>query len=346
MTHKYFLAVVIAAAFVGSAQAQSKTAFVDVNDQTKFGAAIEYIQEKGLVQGYADGSYRPTSTINRYDFTKIIVEARFDAETIAGCEVSQFSFPDVPQDQWFSPYVCTAKKNDIVNGYGDGTFGGQNHISLPEALKIVFETFEINTPIESGDTWYQPYMRAAATAEITNEIGNDLHYSITRGDMAELIVKTEAISEIKIGMSDKKDSETRDIVELAAATDDLSTLVAAVTAADLGATLGGEGPFTVFAPVNSAFAALPAGTLDDLLKPENKDDLTGILTFHVAAGAVMAADLSDGQEITTVNGAKVKVSIEEDGTVMIGDAKVITADIPAANGVVHLIDMVLIPATE
>jgi uncharacterized surface protein with fasciclin (FAS1) repeats len=138
-----------------------------------------------------------------------------------------------------------------------------------------------------------------------------------------------------------------DIVELAVATPDLSTLVSAVTAADLVTTLQGEGPFTVFAPTNAAFNALPAGTLDSLLLPENKATLSGILTYHVVAGKVMSSELKDGQIISTVNGSALTVEIMN-GTVKLVDAKgnkatVTSADIEATNGVVHVIDSVLLP---
>lgn len=132
------------------------------------------------------------------------------------------------------------------------------------------------------------------------------------------------------------------IVELAQATESLSTLVDAVVAAELVETLSGDGPFTVFAPTNDAFAALQDGTLASLLEPENQADLAAILTYHVVAGKVMAADLSDGQVVETVNGDTLTVSIE-DGVVMIGDATVASADIEASNGVVHVIDSVLLP---
>ncbi|MEI6729592.1 MAG: fasciclin domain-containing protein [bacterium] len=137
-------------------------------------------------------------------------------------------------------------------------------------------------------------------------------------------------------MSDKN------IIETAVSVDDLSTLVAAVKAADLVETLSGTGPFTVFAPTNEAFAKIPSQTLAELLKPENKDKLTAILTYHVVAAKALSTDLSDGQEISTVNGATLKVSIK-DGMVMINDSKVITADLVQSNGVVHLIDSVLMP---
>lgn len=135
---------------------------------------------------------------------------------------------------------------------------------------------------------------------------------------------------------------TKNIVENALASADHTTLVAAVKAASLVETLSGTGPFTVFAPTNEAFAALPAGTVDNLLKPEMKGDLTKVLTYHVVAGAVKAADLQDGMELTTVQGGKLKVTIK-DGVVMINNAKVTIADAVASNGVTHVIDAVLLP---
>ncbi len=133
-----------------------------------------------------------------------------------------------------------------------------------------------------------------------------------------------------------------DIVEVAQSAGSFNTLVAAVSAADLVETLQSEGPFTVFAPTDAAFAALPAGTVDTLLLPENKDQLTAILTYHVIPGKVMAADLAGKRlSVATVNGAKVHV----DGRngVKVENATVISADVPASNGVIHVIDTVLLP---
>ena len=132
-----------------------------------------------------------------------------------------------------------------------------------------------------------------------------------------------------------------DIVDTAAGNDQFSTLVAAVKAAGLVDTLKGDGPFTVFAPTNEAFAALPAGTVEDLLKPENKDKLTAILTYHVVAGKVMAGDLKDNMMAKTVQGSEVKIDL--DNGAMVNDAKVIIADIAADNGVIHAIDKVITP---
>lgn len=130
------------------------------------------------------------------------------------------------------------------------------------------------------------------------------------------------------------------IVDIAAGADNLTTLVAAVTAADLVETLQGPGPFTVFAPTDEAFAALPAGLLDALLLPENKDTLAKILTYHVVPSAVMAADVTDG-DVATVEGQSVTLSTADGVTV--NGAKVVQADVVADNGVVHVIDAVLLP---
>ena len=134
----------------------------------------------------------------------------------------------------------------------------------------------------------------------------------------------------------------KDIVDVAAANGSFSTLVAAVKAAGLVDTLKGEGPFTVFAPTGEAFAKLPAGTVENLLKAENKDKLVAILTYHVVSGKVMAADVVTLTSAATVQGQSVNVATNN-GAVMINDATVVKADVKATNGVIHVIDTVLLP---
>lgn len=136
-------------------------------------------------------------------------------------------------------------------------------------------------------------------------------------------------------------AQDADIVDTAVAAGNFTTLVAAVEAAGLVETLKGEGPFTVFAPTDEAFAALPEGTVETLLQPENRDQLTAILTYHVVPGQVMSGDLSDGMTATTVQGAD--VTIRTEGGVMVNDATVTTPDIQASNGVIHVIDSVIMP---
>jgi len=138
------------------------------------------------------------------------------------------------------------------------------------------------------------------------------------------------------------------IVDIAAGNPDFSTLVAAVQAAGLVETLSGPGPFTVFAPTNAAFAALPAGTLDSLLLPENKDDLVKILSYHVVSGKVMAADIpaeADAAATASVNNLALSVRTTATGA-MVNQANVTAADIEASNGVIHVIDAVLVPRMD
>jgi uncharacterized surface protein with fasciclin (FAS1) repeats len=133
----------------------------------------------------------------------------------------------------------------------------------------------------------------------------------------------------------------KDIVDTAAGAGSFETLLAAATAAGLVETLKGEGPFTVFAPTDEAFAALPEGTVDNLLKPENKDTLASILTYHVVPGEFMASDLKDDMVKTSVQGGQLMVDLD-DG-VKINGATVVSADIDASNGVIHVIDQVILP---
>ncbi len=136
----------------------------------------------------------------------------------------------------------------------------------------------------------------------------------------------------------------QNIVELAQGQEDLSTLVTAIEAAGLTETLQGDGPFTVFAPSNDAFAALPEGTLENLLLPENKEELAKILSYHVVGGQMMAGDLTDGKS-ATVQGEEVDVVVSDSG-VSINDAIVTSADVQASNGVVHIINKVIMPPSK
>ena len=136
--------------------------------------------------------------------------------------------------------------------------------------------------------------------------------------------------------------EKKDIVDTAVGAGSFKTLVAAVKAADLVETLKGKGPFTVFAPTDEAFAKLPAGTVEMLLKPENKSKLVAILTYHVVAGKVMAKDVVKLTEAKTVQGSSAKVTVKE-GKVMLDAANVVTTDIETSNGVIHVIDSVIMP---
>ena len=174
-------------------------------------------------------------------------------------------------------------------------------------------------------------MRRTAIAVVAVAAALTLSACSSSSDEATTAESSAAVEEASVGT----------IVEVASANPDFSTLVAAVSAAGLVETLSGEGPFTVFAPTNEAFAALPPGVLDALLLPENKDALVKILTYHVVPGTVLAADITDG-DVATVEGQNVTLSTANGVTV--NGATVLTADVLASNGVIHVIDAVLVPA--
>jgi uncharacterized surface protein with fasciclin (FAS1) repeats len=147
-------------------------------------------------------------------------------------------------------------------------------------------------------------------------------------------------------MASKSSGESeKDIVETAVAAGSFQTLVAAVKAAGLVETLQGEGPFTVFAPTDDAFAKLPEGTVESLLKPENRDKLVAILTYHVVPGRLVASDVVGSSYLKTVQGQKIKVSLKGDKA-MVDDAVILKTDIETSNGVIHVIDSVILPESK
>ena len=151
---------------------------------------------------------------------------------------------------------------------------------------------------------------------------------------------TEAAQTGQSGVND--DMSAKNVVQVAIGSKDHTTLVAAVKAAELVDALSNAGPFTVFAPTNAAFDKLPAGTVDGLLKPEKKDDLTDILQYHVSVGVFKEDALQDGQVIGQVNGGNITIS-KKDGKIMINNTANVIASIPASNGIIHVIDAVLLP---
>lgn len=159
--------------------------------------------------------------------------------------------------------------------------------------------------------------------------------SLSRAFFAAVVAAPLALSAVA--------AKAADIVDTAASAGQFNTLVAAVEAAGLVETLKGDGPFTVFAPTDEAFAKLPAGTVENLLKPENKDQLVAILTYHVVSGKVMSGDIAGKMtEAMTVQGSELTIDAMKDG-VSVEEAKVIQADIETSNGVIHVIDTVVLP---
>ena len=169
------------------------------------------------------------------------------------------------------------------------------------------------------------------TESIVESAPDSLSKPLQEGEKVEMPATTEA------------ESTTSNLVEQAASNDQFQTLVKAIEAAGLTETLAGEGPYTVFAPTNDAFAALPANTLDSLLLPENKEVLVKLLKYHVVSGAVPSSEIQSG-EITTMAGKSVTVQVGEDGNVSVNNAQVTQADIKANNGIIHVVDHVILPS--
>ena len=166
--------------------------------------------------------------------------------------------------------------------------------------------------------------------------------SIKSFGIVSLAAVVALVLALSLGTFARPKAESKDIVDTAVSAGSFKTLTAALQAAGLVSTLKGKGPFTVFAPTDEAFAKLPPGTVEDLLKPENKAKLVAILTYHVVPGKVLAAQVVKMNSAKTVNGQTLAISVN-DGTAMIDNAKVIKADILCSNGVIHVIDSVLLP---
>jgi uncharacterized surface protein with fasciclin (FAS1) repeats len=167
----------------------------------------------------------------------------------------------------------------------------------------------------------------------------------TRTVTASLVVALAVLTALPAQAQNQSDSDRANIVQTAQNAGNFETLVAALKAADLVEALKGEGPFTVFAPTDDAFGALPEGTLDNLLKPENKSQLQSILKFHVVQGKAMASDVTGMDEAETLEGATVGIQTEDGAVVLTGknNATVTATDVMASNGVIHVIDAVLMP---
>ena len=197
---------------------------------------------------------------------------------------------------------------------------------------------------KKGGIWLLPIALIAALGLgfWLTHLGKDDPSDMATADTTVAVAEESVAPPTEPAETDAAAAPVTNILETAKAAGSFTTLSAAVDAAGLADTLNGEGPFTVFAPTDDAFAALPAGALEALLKPENKDALVKILTYHVVPGTVLAADIKAG-DIATVEGGTVKLATE--GGVTVNDAKVLTADVAASNGVIHVIDKVLIPSS-
>ena len=312
-----------------------------------------------IVDQSADTSeYNYTSNITRREMLKVAmnISGKTVVDTCTG------EFDDLDGNDWGCKYAEAA----LAEGYiaANANFRPDDLITEIESLKMIMQARWIER--DANDDWRAGYESKAMTAGV---ISTDLEFnaSAKRGNIFDraALTYTEFRSSVmveddKMMDEDKMEDEemmkeegvmvggammveSKNIVENAVEADNVTTLVAAVKAAGLVDTLMSEGPFTVFAPTNDAFAKLPAGTVDTLLMTENKGQLTDILTYHVVAGAFVASDITDWLTLTTVQGETLVFTLV-DGKVMInGSATVEIADVKSSNGVTHVIDTVLMP---
>jgi uncharacterized surface protein with fasciclin (FAS1) repeats len=241
----------------------------------------------------------------------------------------------LPEAAPTSDDVAPTDTPDAVEPTLDGAESTVEEIS-PDDASTTEEAAETETPETDPTAETEPAEETPAEAEAPASEETPAE--------AEAPASEEAPAEAEIPAPEEAPgiaATTGTIVDVAAASETFQTLVSALTEAELAELLGGEGPFTVFAPTDEAFAALPEGMLEELLKPENRELLVQILTYHVVPGAVTSDQLTSG-EVATVEGSPVNVTVSEEA-VTVNDANVIEADIPATNGVIHAIDSVILP---
>jgi len=178
------------AAVEAAAVSEAADAFTDLALETDYRAAIGFVKQAGIVGGYDDGSYRPAAGINRAEFAKILMEARFHDELTLTGDLAETCFPDVPQDAWFARYVCLAKEKGVIGGYPDGTFQPANPVNLAEATKIIVASYGFAVdPAADGEAWYAPFIARAEKLQILPAGFAAASDGLTRGQMAELVMR-------------------------------------------------------------------------------------------------------------------------------------------------------------
>ncbi len=306
--------------------------------------AANYLADQNVIVDNSTNveAYNFTYNITRREMVKVAMN--ISGKTVVDSCNGEFS--DLDSDDFGCKYAEAALANGFIAA--NASFRPDDLITNSESLKMIMQAKWIERDV--NDDWRAGYS-TKATSEWLISSTYEFDANAKRGwifDIAALAYpefKAMIDAQVSVGVEvgGAMMLPGLDIVDNAVKADNVTTLVAAVTAADLVDTLKSEGPFTVFAPTNDAFAQLPDGTVDTLLMTENKGDLADILTYHVVAGSYTSADLTDGLMLTTVQGQDLSFTVV-DGQLMInGSAMVETADVISSNGVTHVIDRVLSP---
>ena len=346
----------------------SPTSTVNLSDVSSDYWARPFIQalaENNVISGFPDGTYRPNQPVTRAEFAALIQKAFGNQNRVR--QLSAGGFSDVPANYWAAAAIQSAYETGFLAGYPGNVFRPnqeiprvQGIVALSSGLGLTGgDTSTLTTYYNDASTIPEYAVGSVAAATVGNLVVNypdvkqlNPQQSLTRAEAAALLyqalVKTGRAQPIASNLPASQyvvagTPVSTDIVSLAASSSSFTTLTSLLKTAGLADILQQPGPYTVFAPTNDAFAALPAATLQQLEQPENREALVKILRYHVVPGALTASQLSAGK-LTTDEGRPVNIKIDSaSNQVSVNDARVLQADVKASNGIIHAINQVLIP---
>ncbi|MFN6469568.1 MAG: fasciclin domain-containing protein [Nostoc sp. SerVER01] len=350
----------------------SPTSTVNLSDVTSDYWARPFIQalaDNNVISGFPDGSFRPNQSVTRAEFAALIQKAFGNQNRIR--QLSAGGFSDVPAGYWAAAAIQNAYEIGFLSGYPGNVFRPNQQIPKVEAIVSISnglglsasDTSTLNTSYSDASAIPNYAVSSVAAATQANLVVNypdvkqlNPQQPLTRAEAAALlyqalvrqgrlqpIASNLPAAQYVVGGVGTGAQTGNDIVSLAASSNSFSTLTSLLKTAGLAETLQQPGPYTVFAPTNDAFAALPASTLEQLQQPQNREALVKILSYHVVPGAVTASQLTNG-ELKTFEERPVNIQIDRaNNQVAVNNARVVQADVPASNGVIHAINQVLIP---
>ncbi|MDZ8108700.1 MAG: fasciclin domain-containing protein [Nostoc sp. DedQUE12a] len=350
----------------------SPTSTVNLSDVTSDYWARPFIQtlaDNNVISGFPDGTFRPNQSVTRAEFAALIQKAFGNQNRIR--QLSAGGFSDVPAGYWAAAAIQNAYEIGFLSGYPGNVFRPNQQIPKVEAIVSISnglglsasDTSILNTSYSDASTIPNYAVSSVAAATQANLVVNYpdvkqlnpqqpltraeaaaiLYQALVRQGRLQPIASNLPAAQYVVGRVGTGNQTGNDIVSLAASSNSFSTLTSLLKTAGLAETLQQPGPYTVFAPTNDAFAALPASTLEQLQRPENREALVKILSYHVVPGAVTASQLTNG-ELKTFEERPVNIQIDRaNNQVAVNNARVIQADVPASNGVIHAINQVLIP---
>ncbi|MBW4643068.1 MAG: S-layer homology domain-containing protein [Goleter apudmare HA4340-LM2] len=333
---------------------------------------IQTLAARNVITGFPDGTYRPNQPVTRAEFA-VLIQKAFNQSPVR--QLSAGGFSDVPANYWAAAAIRAAYEAGFLSGYPGNVFRPNQQIPKVEALVALTSGLRLATSDSASNilnTYYTDAtaipsyavnnVAAATQANIVVNYPNVqqlnpltpltraeaaaiLYQALVRQGQLQPLASNVAASNYIVGRTPGTTPTGTDIVSLAASSTSFTTLTSLLKAAGLTETLQQSGPFTVFAPTDQAFAALPPGTLQQLQLPENRETLIKILRYHVLPGQVTANQLTTGQ-VQTLEDAPINVKVDQAANqIVINDARVIQANVQASNGVIHAINEVLIPPT-